>query len=150
MSQHEVAALTDLPAGGMRPVTVDGAKILLIRDGDTVHAIGATCPHAGGPLEEGVRNGHRIVCPWHKATFCIRTGALLEPPAVDRLPCYEVSLDGQRVLVSVPPNQQARPTLPPDQRTFAIIGAGAAGALAAQTLRETGFNGRIVMLDQHN
>ncbi len=150
MPQHDVAALTDLPANGMYAVTVDGTEILLIRDGDAVHAIGATCPHAGAPLVEGVRNGHRIVCPWHKATFCIRTGALLDPPAVDSLPSYPVTIAGERILLRVPPDQQPQPPLAPDPRVFAIIGAGAAGALAAQTLRETGFNGRIVLLDQHN
>jgi apoptosis-inducing factor 3 len=150
MPQHDVATLTDLPDGATRSVEVDGEKILLIRDGQTVHAIGATCPHAGGPLEQGIRNGDRIVCPWHKATFCVRTGALLEPPAVDNLPHYDVRIDGQRVLVTIPPAEPTQPALPPDQCTFVIVGAGAAGALAAQTLRETGFNGRIVMLDQHN
>jgi apoptosis-inducing factor 3 len=150
MPQHDVTALSDLPDRGMRPVEVEGAKILLIRDGQTVHAIGATCPHAGGPLEQGVRSGHRIVCPWHKATFCIRTGALLEPPAVDSLPHYDVRVESQRVLVTVPPAEPVQPSSPPDPRAFVIIGAGAAGALAAQTLRETGFNGRIVMLDRYN
>jgi NADPH-dependent 2,4-dienoyl-CoA reductase/sulfur reductase-like enzyme/nitrite reductase/ring-hydroxylating ferredoxin subunit len=150
MPQHDVAALTDLPDAGMCSVEIDDSKILLIRDGQTVHAIGATCPHAGAPLEQGVRNGDRIVCPWHKATFCIRTGALLEPPAVDSLPRYDVRVEGQRVLVTLPPAETSQPIPPPDPRTFVIIGAGAAGALAAQTLRETGFNGRIVMLDDHN
>lgn len=150
MPQHDVAALSDLTDGGMRSVEVEGSKILLIRQGQTVHAIGAECPHAGAPLEQGIRNGDRIVCPWHKATFCIRTGALLEPPAVDNLPRYDVSIDAQRVIVTVPPAEPGQPSRPPDQRIFAIIGAGAAGALAAQTLREIGFNGRIVMLDQQN
>ncbi|HEY4174440.1 MAG TPA: FAD-dependent oxidoreductase, partial [Rhodopila sp.] len=150
MPQHDVAALTDLPDGAMHPVEIDGEKILLIRDCQTIHAIGATCPHAGGPLEEGIRNGDRIIRPWHKAAFCIRTGALLDPPAVDNLPRYEARIDGQRILVTTPPVEAKQPAPAPDQRLFAIIGAGAAGALAAQTLRETGFNGRIVMLDQHN
>ena len=150
MPQHDVAALTDLPDGGTRTVQVEDSQILLIRDGNTIHAIGAICPHAGAPLEQGIRNGDRIVCPWHKATFCVRTGALLEPPAVDPLPRYDVRIDGQRILVTVPPTQPAKPTLPPDPRTFAIIGAGAAGALAAQTLREAGFNGRVIMLDRDN
>lgn len=150
MSEHDLTALTDLPDGGMRSFEVDGSKVLLARDGQTVHAVGATCGHAGGPLEEGVRNGSRIVCPWHKATFCLRTGALLEPPALDNLPRFDVRIDGDRVLVNVPPAEPPKPPTPPDGRTFVIVGAGAAGALAAQTLRETGFNGRIVMLDQHN
>jgi NADPH-dependent 2,4-dienoyl-CoA reductase/sulfur reductase-like enzyme/nitrite reductase/ring-hydroxylating ferredoxin subunit len=150
MPQHDVAALTDLADGSMRSIEIEDSKILLIRDGQTVLAVGATCPHAGAPLEQGVRNGDRIVCPWHKATFCIRTGALLEPPAVDDLPKYDVRIDGGRILVSVPADQPGEPTATPDQRTFVIVGAGAAGALAAQTLRETGFGGRIVMLDRHN
>jgi nitrite reductase/ring-hydroxylating ferredoxin subunit/thioredoxin reductase len=150
MPEHDVAGLTDLADAGMLPVAVEDCQVLLIRDGETVHAVGGTCPHAGAPLEQGVRNGDRIVCPWHKATFCIRTGALLEPPAVDSLPRYDVRIDGQRIMVTVPPNQGVQPSPAADERIFVIIGAGAAGALAAQTLREAAFNGRIVMLDQHN
>jgi NADPH-dependent 2,4-dienoyl-CoA reductase/sulfur reductase-like enzyme/nitrite reductase/ring-hydroxylating ferredoxin subunit len=150
MPEHDIASLTDLVDGDMRSVEVDGEEILLVRDGQTIHAVGARCPHAGGPLEQGVRNGDRVVCPWHKATFCLRTGALLEPPAVDSLPRYDVRIEGQRILVTLPPGEPPEPSRPVDARTFVIAGAGAAGALAAQTLREAGFNGRIVMLDRHN
>jgi 3-phenylpropionate/trans-cinnamate dioxygenase ferredoxin reductase subunit len=34
----------------------------------------------------------------------------------------------------------------PDQRTFVIVGAGLAGAKAAETLRDEGFEGRIVLI----
>jgi 3-phenylpropionate/trans-cinnamate dioxygenase ferredoxin reductase component len=34
----------------------------------------------------------------------------------------------------------------PDNQTFAIVGAGLAGAKAAETLRTEGFEGRIVLL----
>ena len=91
MSQDEVevAVLGAVEPGGTKQVEVDGEKVLLLRDGDAVHAVGATCPHAGGPLAEGIRNGDRIVCPWHKAAFCIRTGAVQDPPALDPLPRYD-------------------------------------------------------------
>ena len=36
--------------------------------------------------------------------------------------------------------------MPTDQQTFAIVGAGLAGAKAAETLREEGFDGRLVLL----
>jgi NADPH-dependent 2,4-dienoyl-CoA reductase/sulfur reductase-like enzyme/nitrite reductase/ring-hydroxylating ferredoxin subunit len=150
MPEHHAAALAELPDGSVRSVEIEGSKILLVRSGETIHAVGATCAHAGAPLDQGVRNGDRIICPWHKATFCLRTGALLEPPAVDSLPRYDVRIDGPSILVTLPPVQPAPSALAPDPRVFAIIGAGAAGALAAQTLRETGFNGRIVMLDREN
>jgi apoptosis-inducing factor 3 len=150
MPQHDVASLNDLASGQMHAVEVEGSPILLFRDGDAVHAVGATCPHAGAPLAEGVRDGDRVICPWHKAVFCLRTGALLDPPAVDALPRYTVQCEGERVLVTLPAEEPAIPAPALDPRLFAIIGAGAAGALAAQTLRQEGFGGRIVMLDREN
>ena len=150
MPTHDVAALTDLAESQPYPVEVEGAKILLTRHGNAIHAVGAICPHAGAPLEQGVRNGDRMVCPWHKATFCLRTGALLEPPAVDNLPCYDVRTERGRVLVTTPPKQPNEVKPDPDKRLFVILGGGAAGAVAAQTLRQTAFGGRIVMLDREN
>jgi NADPH-dependent 2,4-dienoyl-CoA reductase/sulfur reductase-like enzyme len=34
--------------------------------------------------------------------------------------------------------------------SFIIVGAGLAGAMAAQTLREEGFNGKITLLGQES
>ncbi len=153
--EHDVAALDDIPVGGMMGATAGSESVLLTRDGDAVDAVGGTCPHAGGPLAEGARQGDGVICPWHKARFCLRTGALLDPPAVDALPRFAARLVEGRVLVSVPVIQAgeavpAEPVRPDDSRCFVIVGAGAAGALAAQTLREGGFGGRIVMLDREN
>ena len=147
---YDVAALDDLGAVGMQQIEVEGTKILLIRDSDTVSAIGATCPHAGGPLTEGVLHGSRVICPWHKAAFCARTGAVLAPPAIDPVPRFDVRVEGSRVMVALPEIAPSRATPPHDERCFVIAGAGAAGAVAAQTLREAGFGGRIVMLDREN
>jgi apoptosis-inducing factor 3 len=150
MQQHDVASFNDLPDGGIRPVGIEDAKILLFREGEIVHAVGATCPHAGAPLAEGIRDGTHIICPWHKATFCLRTGALLEPPAVDDLPRYAVERKGDRVLVTLPAEEATVSAPSADERLFVIVGGGAAGAVAAQTLRKAGFGGRIVMLDREN
>jgi NADPH-dependent 2,4-dienoyl-CoA reductase/sulfur reductase-like enzyme/nitrite reductase/ring-hydroxylating ferredoxin subunit len=139
----------ELPAQGLHEIEVEGEKVLLFRDGETITAVAGTCPHAGGPLAQGVRNGKRLVCPWHKATFCLATGAVLEPPAVDPLARWEVRSESGRIALSRP-----SPAIPPapgtDPRRFVIIGAGAAGAVAAQHLRELGFAGRILMLDRDN
>ena len=153
MPQHEVevAVLESIEPGGMKQVELGGETILLLRDGDAVHAVGAVCPHAGAPLAEGVRHGGRIVCPWHKAAFCIRTGAVLDPPALDALPRYDVRVDAGRILLAPAPiPEPPDPPAAPDERCFVIVGAGAAGAVAAQTLREAGFAGRVVMLDAAN
>jgi apoptosis-inducing factor 3 len=153
--EHDVAALGDIPPGGMLAASAGSEEVLLTRDGDAVYAVGGTCPHAGGPLAEGARQGDSVICPWHKARFCLRTGALLDPPAVDALPHFSARVAMGRVLVSVPAVEageavQAEPAAAGDRRCFVIVGAGAAGALAAQTLREANFDGRIVMLDRDN
>ncbi|HEY1411088.1 MAG TPA: Rieske 2Fe-2S domain-containing protein, partial [Rhodopila sp.] len=45
---RRVISLTQLATEHATRVEVDGEKILLVRDGDTVRAFSADCPHAGG------------------------------------------------------------------------------------------------------
>lgn len=150
--EFPLANTSDLRAGEMKEVSAGGTKILLARVGDEFHAVGATCPHYGAPLAEGALCGTRVVCPWHHACFDVTTGGLAEPPALDSLPRYEVRVERGRVLVRVP--DEAGDRVPPrmsrrdgtDARVFVILGAGAAGYAAAQTLREDGFRGRVLLV----
>jgi nitrite reductase/ring-hydroxylating ferredoxin subunit len=48
-------------------------KVLLWRDNPNVYAFEAECPHLGGPLDEGLIQDGAIRCPWHHATFDLRT-----------------------------------------------------------------------------
>jgi NADPH-dependent 2,4-dienoyl-CoA reductase/sulfur reductase-like enzyme/nitrite reductase/ring-hydroxylating ferredoxin subunit len=143
-----VAGLRELRDGGLKRVVLGDEKILLARSGGRVYAVGAECPHYGAPLEEGALHGERLVCPWHHACFNVATGANEEPPALDGLPRYAVRLDGDDVLVTLPPDPAPDTPSPDgdDARTFAIVGAGAAGQAAAEALRRQGFAGRIVLI----
>lgn len=133
----------------MREVEIDGAKVLLARSGGRCHAVGATCPHAGGPLAEGVLHQGAVLCPWHKAAFRLVDGRCVEPPAVDDLPRHAVREHAGRLLVTL--GDAAPPAaLRPDARCFAILGAGAAGTAAAQALREAGFGGRVVLVGEED
>jgi apoptosis-inducing factor 3 len=69
---------------------------------------------------------------------------------MDALPRFATRIARGRVLVSVPATPSGEPPRTSDSRCFVIVGAGAAGAAAAQTLREAGFGGRILMLDREN
>ncbi|BAN25624.1 FAD-dependent oxidoreductase [Caballeronia insecticola] len=151
---HKVARFADLSAERGTRVRVQGddkdAKeipILLIRDGDAVRAYTADCPHAGGPLEEGAICNGRIVCPWHKGTFDVRDGSLVEPPPLKALTRYDASIKDGDVYVSLQPVEDSAPaaTSPGKDKTMLIVGAGAAGAAACAALREAGFDGRIVL-----
>jgi apoptosis-inducing factor 3 len=152
-----VANTSDLRDGDMKEVQVGETRILLARVGDRFHAVSATCPHYGAPLAEGVLCGTRIMCPWHHAAFNVINGDSEEPPALDALVSYLVRVENERILVSVPEETPDRrtPTMVThdavaDPRQFIIIGAGAAGYAAAQTLREEGFHGNVVMITREN
>ena len=151
-----VANVNDLQDGQMKQVSVGDTDVLLARVDGKFHAIGAYCTHYKAPLAEGVMSGDRVICPWHNSCFNLVTGNQQEPPGLDSQPCYQVRLDGDRVIVSVPsvPEQRipamAQYNPEADKRTFVILGAGAAGSAAVEVLRQAGFQGRIVMVTYEN
>ncbi|MBD1589533.1 FAD-dependent oxidoreductase [Pseudomonas typographi] len=149
MTLHAVAHLPELPEGQGWHAQAQDHQWLLVRNGSRVDAYQAHCPHAGAPLADGAVCEGKLVCPWHKAVFDLVDGRLCEPPALDGLKRYPVWLDGDRVLVDDRPLEPAqRSTAAGDRRTFAIIGGGAAGTAAAAALREYGFGGRILLVDE--
>jgi len=80
-----------LAAGEMHRVTLDGTAVLLARtQSGQLCAIANTCSHLGGPLNEGPREGDVVTCPWHGSRFDLRSGRVLEGPAVFPQPRYEV------------------------------------------------------------
>ena len=145
MAFTKAAHLSNL-ATGMTAVELDGVKLLLVRDGEGVRAFEGTCPHAKAPLQEGALCRGRIICPWHMGAFDAQTGALLEPVAMRGLHRHAVRMQGDLLLVDTEPMPEPAPPARTGGRVFAIAGTGAAGAMAAVTLRQHGFTGRILMI----
>jgi apoptosis-inducing factor 3 len=125
--------------------------VMLVRRGDEVFAVGATCTHYSGPLAEGIVVGEEIRCPWHHACFSLRTGEVTAAPAFNPLPCWNTELRNGVVRVADKRAEPAVPTLDARGRNGAravvIIGAGAAGSAAAEGLRLEGFEGSITLID---
>jgi apoptosis-inducing factor 3 len=123
-----------------------GAAVMLVRQGAIVHAIAATCSHYSGPLAEGLVVGDTVRCPWHHACFSLRSGMALGGPALNPIDCYEVIRRGDRVLVGA--KKPASPAAPPplSPANVLIVGAGAAGAAAAEKLRQLGYAGPIALI----
>jgi NADPH-dependent 2,4-dienoyl-CoA reductase/sulfur reductase-like enzyme/nitrite reductase/ring-hydroxylating ferredoxin subunit len=141
-----VAQLSQWQTDRAMRVVVDDENILLVRDGDTVHAYGADCPHAGGPLEQGAICGGKIICPWHKAAFDVATGDVLEPPALLSLDRYPVVVNGDDIMVTPQKISRQIPAQNAQEPHYVVIGAGAAGTAACVALRERGFAGRITLV----
>ena len=94
-----VAVLDDLPDGKPHRVDADGTPILLLRQGDQIRAIGATCPHLSGPLDEGTIDGDTVTCPWHGSVFSLADGALIHGPAMMPVAAYEVRVENGQLAI---------------------------------------------------
>ena len=141
--------LGNIPNGGTLLGHARGEAVLLVRPagGDEVLAIGPTCTHYSGPLAEGLFVGHEVRCPWHHARFDIRTGAAVAAPALNPLPCWHVERHGSRVVVAERRTRVAPAPPAGAPESVLIVGAGAAGNAAAETLRREGYAGPVTMID---
>src|SRR5438132_794064 len=128
---------------------VGSSAIILVRRADAISAIGATCGHYGGPLGEGLVVDDTVRCPWHHACFDLRTGAALRAPALNPVASYDVVQRQGSVFVGPRKKAPVRSSASRGDAPSAIVivGAGAAGNSAAQTLRDLGFGGEITLID---
>jgi nitrite reductase/ring-hydroxylating ferredoxin subunit/uncharacterized membrane protein len=78
-------------------VNIAGVPVILVRQGERLCAIAATCTHAGGPLDEGKLEGGVVTCPWHGSQFSVCSGRALRGPATIRQPRYAVRVRGGQV-----------------------------------------------------
>jgi apoptosis-inducing factor 3 len=139
-------ALDDVPDGGTLVGHAGGEAVLVARRGGEVLAVGATCTHYSGPLGEGLVVGDQIRCPWHHACFDLRSGEAVSAPALNPIACYRVELRAGRVLVRGKQEPEPRAAVSGGPSSVGIIGAGAAGHAAAETLRREGYREPITML----
>ena len=61
----DVTDLATLPEATPTKAKAGINDLVLVRIGDTVHALHAVCAHAGGPLAQGTFVDGCIECPWH-------------------------------------------------------------------------------------
>ncbi|MGE8390396.1 MAG: FAD-dependent oxidoreductase [Pseudomonas sp.] len=148
MTEHAVARLEQLDPQRPLRVQAGSEEVILVRQGDRVHAYQGNCPHAGAPLDEGLICGGLLVCPWHKAAFAVDEGAVCEPPALADLRRYPARVKDGEIWVDDHPLPHPEPPRHSDARCFVVIGAGAAGSAAVATLLAHGFGGRLVWIDQ--
>lgn len=134
--------------GAMKSFEHGKHKILIVRTGENYRAFDAVCPHAGADLGKGAFCAGRVICPWHHATFDAHSGALLEPLATRGMTRYELRREGDDCVVDLNAVMSfAKPSSQGGDQHVVIVGAGGGGFMAAHTLRQHGFAGRLTLVD---
>ena len=96
-----VGAVKDVAPGEVKPVEVDGERIVLCNvDGD-LYAVCDECTHEAFPLSAGMLDEHRLTCGLHGACFDIRTGEVLALPAMESIRTYDVRVSGEDIEVAL-------------------------------------------------
>jgi len=104
-----ICSVHEIPAGTGKMIKVGDKLIAIFNLNGNFYATDDTCPHEGGPLSSGSVEAENVSCPWHGATFHIKSGRTLEPPAgekmgppVDRgIACYPVRILGVELEIEI-------------------------------------------------
>ncbi len=138
--------LAELPEGRPFAGHAHGEPVVLVRLGADVVALGAACTHYGASLADGLVAGGTLHCPWHHACFDLRSGAATGAPALDPVPRWAVVVKEGRVTVGERLPAQAPGAPPHAPSSVVLLGAGAAGAAAAEALRRLGYAGPVTLV----
>ncbi|KAK7794502.1 hypothetical protein R5R35_004720 [Gryllus longicercus] len=149
---------SDLKENEMKAFEVgDHGKILVVRQKGQIYAVGNKCTHYGAPLHTGALGDGHVRCPWHGACFNLATGDIEDFPGLDSLPCFKVEVQkdggvkvqGSLSMLKTGRRQKCMATFDKgDERTFVVVGGGPAAQVCAETLRQDGFKGTLIMLSK--
>ena len=85
--------------GEPRSVVVGDTPVMLLRQGQSLHAIHDRCSHRGCPLSEGEIDGDVVVCFCHGSRFRLDDGSVERGPATAPQPVYETRESAGRIEV---------------------------------------------------
>lgn len=101
LSWLDIGGIDDIPVRGARRLTVASEPVAVFRiGGDEVFAIDDKCPHAGGPLSEGIVHGDCVTCPLHNWVICLRDGKA-QGPDEGQTKRYPIRVVEKRLLLGV-------------------------------------------------
>lgn len=103
MSREYVCRLDELPLGAGREFVVADRVLAVYLLETGVNIIEGICPHAGGPLAQGMVRGDVVTCPWHGWQFNVGTGQHQLNPRMC-VPTFFAIIDGDEVYVEISPS----------------------------------------------
>jgi nitrite reductase/ring-hydroxylating ferredoxin subunit len=98
-----VMPLAEIREGRMQALMLEGREIVICHTREGVFALDNICTHAHARMCEGRLRATRLVCPLHGASFDIRDGRVLGPPATVPLAAHQVRVVNGTIEVSLSP-----------------------------------------------
>lgn len=153
-----VGNVNELELGIIKEVEIGKEKALIVKEDDGIFAFGSKCTHYGLPLGKGAYCSGRIRCPFHGACFNVKTGDIEDFPGLDSIHTFQVEVEDDIVKVKASKKKltQFRRVKhmvnynSDTQQTFLLVGGGPASLECAETLRQEGFDGRIIIATKEN
>lgn len=99
----------------------DQERVAIFRHGNGLSALSNVCAHQGGPLGEGQIVDGCVTCPWHGYQYLPGNGQS-PPPFHEKVPTYELRVDGKRVMLNPVPYEPGSPVEPAAIPTNGEIG----------------------------
>lgn len=115
--KYPVAHLSELPAGSVKIVNIEGRSVGVINTGEAIEAVLNVCPHQMAPICQGTVSGTLLPsspgeliygmesqvlrCPWHGWEFDLRTGGPLFRQDKGHLLKFPVIVEDGEVLVEM-------------------------------------------------
>jgi 3-phenylpropionate/trans-cinnamate dioxygenase ferredoxin subunit len=101
MKWHPACPLADLVDKTPLAVDVAGVAVCVVRVAGDVFAVHDECTHEAVPLSEGDVEDTIIECWRHGSRFDLRTGAVLNPPAVEPVHVYPTRIDAGQIYLDI-------------------------------------------------
>ncbi|MDQ3809872.1 MAG: Rieske 2Fe-2S domain-containing protein [Chloroflexota bacterium] len=105
---RRVLAVSEVPAGEMKAIDVDGQPVLIANVDGEFYAVANRCGESPLPLEFGVLQGAELRCSWHGCRYDIRSGIRLdnqlpgaERQVSHRLAVFPVAVEEGQIRVAV-------------------------------------------------
>lgn len=96
----DIGLLTDIPVQGSRRIKLDGTSVAIFRTASNdVFALEDKCPHAGGPLSEGIVHGNCVTCPLHGWDISLHDGCAKGENA-NAVQTFQVKQEAGRLLLA--------------------------------------------------
>jgi 3-phenylpropionate/trans-cinnamate dioxygenase ferredoxin component len=98
----DIIPADQLPVGERLFVELEGNSVVVFNIAGVLFALADVCSHDDGPVGEGDLEGFAITCPRHGAQFDVRSGKVLQMPAVVDIPAYPIRVISGTIQLGVP------------------------------------------------